>query len=210
MGGFDQPLGTLFVVSAPSGAGKTSLVRALVSTDPGIAVSVSHTTRAPRLGEQDGTHYHFVDREHFERMVVGGELLEHARVFDNYYGTARVEVERGLASGRDLVLEIDWQGARLVRSQMPQAVSIFILPPSTEALEQRLRGRAQDSAEVIARRLREARNEMSHYGEFDYLVVNDELDAALYELRAIVTSHRLRREVQGRRQAGRLAELLGE
>jgi len=208
MGQADQPLGTLFVVSAPSGAGKTSLVRALVSTDPGIAVSVSHTTRAPRPGEQDGTHYHFVDRARFEDMAAAGELLEHARVFDNYYGTARAEVEQGLAAGRDLVLEIDWQGARQVRALMPQAVSIFILPPSIAVLEQRLRDRAQDSAEVVAQRLSEARGEMSHYEEFDYLVVNDDLDAALHELRAIVTSHRLRRDAQVRRQAGRLAELL--
>ncbi len=205
----DQPLGTLFIVSAPSGAGKTSLVRALVSTDPGIVVSVSHTTRTPRPGEQDGTHYHFVDRARFEAMVSAGELLEHARVFDNYYGTARAAVEAGLCTGRDLVLEIDWQGARQVRTLMPQAVSIFILPPSAAALEQRLRGRAQDSAEVIARRLGEARGEMSHFGEFDYLVLNDELDAALYELRAIVTSQRLRRDAQVRRLGGRLTELLG-
>jgi guanylate kinase len=206
----DPPLGTLFIVSAPSGAGKTSLVRALVSTDPGISVSLSHTTRAPRPGEQDGVHYRFVDRASFEEMVAAGELLEHARVFDNYYGTARAGVDGALAAGRDLVLEIDWQGAQQVRALMPHAVSIFILPPSSATLEERLRGRGQDSAEVIARRLREARSEMAHYAEFDYLVLNDEFDAAIYELRSIVTSRRLRRDAQVRHLAGRLAELLSE
>jgi len=174
----DSVRGTLFIFSAPSGAGKTSLVKALLQAMDGIEVSVSHTTRPPRPGEVDGVDYHFVDVPTFEKMVAEGAFLEHARVFDNYYGTARSSVEARLQAGVDVILEIDWQGARLVREQF--------LPPSREALEVRLRGRGQDSDEVIARRMRDAVREMSHYAEFDYLVINDDFEVALGELRAIV------------------------
>jgi guanylate kinase len=201
-------LGTLYIVSAPSGAGKTSLVSALVAGDPALVLSVSHTTRACRPGEEDGVHYHFVDAASFERMVDDGKFLEHARVFDNLYGTARAGIEQQLAEGLDVILEIDWQGARQVRECMPEAVSVFILPPSAEALEERLRGRGQDSAEIIARRLRDARSDMSHYREFNYLVVNDRFEVALQELRALVTSRRLRRVVQERRLGDRLERLV--
>jgi len=202
-------LGTLYIVSAPSGAGKTSLVSALVEADPLLTVCVSHTTRAPRPGEQNGIQYHFVDAAGFERMVEEGRFLEHARVFDNLYGTARSSVEQPLAEGLDVILEIDWQGARQVREQTPEAVSVFILPPSTQALEARLRGRAQDDEGVIARRLRDARSDMAHYREFDYLVINDRFEVALHELRALVTSRRLRRVVQERRHVEQLSELIG-
>ena len=200
--------GTLFIFSAPSGAGKTSLVKALLEAMDGIEVSVSHTTRPPRPGEVDGVDYHFVDVPTFEKMVAEGAFLEHARVFDNYYGTARASVEARLRAGVDVILEIDWQGARLVREQFPDAVGVFILPPSREALEARLRGRGQDSDEVIARRMRDAVREMSHYGEFDYLVFNDDFDVALGELQAIVTCQRLATPRQAARHADLLARLL--
>ncbi len=190
------PQGTLYVVSAPSGAGKTSLVRALLESCDFVAMSVSHTTRAPRPGEMDGVDYHFVDLSTFERMAEEGAFLEHARVFDNRYGTSRSEVERLLGAGRDVILEIDWQGARQVREKMPGTVGIFILPPSLEALEERLRQRGQDSDEVIARRMRDARSEAAHWNEYDYLVINNRFDTALDELRAIFLARRQRREVQ--------------
>jgi guanylate kinase len=204
----EEPAGTLYIISAPSGAGKTSLVSALVEGDPQILLSVSHTTRDPRPGEKDGVHYHFVDVPSFERMIQAGQFLEHARVFDNLYGTARASIEQPLGEGRDVILEIDWQGARQVRERLPQAISVFILPPSAEALEERLRGRGQDSHEVIARRLRDARSDMAHYREFDYLVVNDRFEVALQELRALVTSRRLRRAAQERLLGDRLSELV--
>jgi guanylate kinase len=178
--------GKLFIFSAASGTGKTSLARALVEAMPEVSFSVSHTTRAPRPGEQHGVHYYYVTREEFDRMVAAGEFLEHATVFGNSYGTSRKAIEDQLRDGRSVVLDIDWQGARAVKKQMPQAVSIFILPPSREALRERLTGRKQDSAEVIDRRMREAISEMSHYNEFDYLVVNDDFAAALADLQAIV------------------------
>ncbi len=178
--------GRLFVLAAPSGAGKTSLVRALLERKPSLSLSVSHTTRPQRPTETNGREYHFVGSEAFERSVAEGRFLEHARVFGNYYGTAREPVERQLASGADVVLEIDWQGARQVRAAMPACESIFVLPPSRAALEQRLRGRATDSAEVIARRLREAAGDMTHWNEFDYVVVNDQFEPALEDLVHIV------------------------
>lgn len=199
---------TLFVVSAPSGAGKTSLVKELLAHDDGLAVSVSHTTRAMRPGERDGSDYHFVDLATFQAMAEQGQFLEHAQVFDNFYGTAQVSVEATLAQGLDVVLEIDWQGARQVRKRIPEAVSVFILPPSRATLEQRLRGRGQDSDDVIARRMRDARSETEHYGEYDYLVVNDDFATALSELRAIVTAERLRLANQQVRQRALLGELL--
>ncbi len=200
--------GTLFIVSAPSGAGKTSLLKALVETEERISVSVSHTTRARRSGEVDGRDYHFVDHAEFERMVEAGDFLEYARVFDNYYGTSESGLRERLNRGVDVILEIDWQGARQVRQRMENTVSIFILPPTQETLRERLSSRGQDSAEVIERRMRDARDEISHYPEYDYLVVNDLFDQALGELRAIVCSQRLRLSVQSERLAGRLADLL--
>jgi guanylate kinase len=178
--------GKLFIFSAASGTGKTSLAKALVERNPNIAFSVSHTTRAPRPGEQHGVHYYYVNREEFDRMAATGEFLEHATVFDNSYGTSRRVVEDLLAAGKSVILDIDWQGARAIKRQMPQAVSIFILPPSRAVLLERLTGRGQDSDEVIARRMREALAEMSHYREFDHVVVNDDFGQALADLQAIL------------------------
>lgn len=178
--------GKLFVISAPSGAGKTTLTRALLAGDPSLRFSVSFTTRAPRPGEQHGRDYFFVDRAAFEAMIASGDLLEYARVFDNYYGTGRSQIATETAAGRNVLLDIDWQGARQVRSRMPESVLIFILPPSLAELEHRLRGRATDSDEVIARRLSEATADMTHWQEFDYVVVNDDRDSALAALRAIL------------------------
>jgi len=200
--------GRLYTVSAPSGAGKTSLVSALVSGDSLIQVSVSHTTRAIRPGETDGVNYHFVTRETFDDMLARHDFLEHATVFGNLYGTSRSWVLEMLANGRDVVLEIDWQGARQVRERIPDCTSIFILPPSRETLLERLTGRGQDGEDVIAERMRQAVSEMSHYGEADYLIVNDDFSEALEELRTIVRSQRLRREPQERRFRRLLAELL--
>jgi len=197
--------GTLFIVSAPSGAGKTSLVKALLERDPSLRLAVSFTTRAPRPAEQDGVHYHFVDEPRFLAMVGQGAFIEHAEVFGNLYGTAEATVREELAVGRDLLLEIDWQGARQVRERFPAAVSVFILPPSATALEGRLRGRGQDSDTVIAARMAEARSEISHYGEYDYLVVNDLFTAALDDLACVVRAERLRRQ----RAERKLAEALG-
>jgi guanylate kinase len=190
--------GRLFIFSAASGTGKTSLANALVERLAGLEFSVSHTTRAPRPGERHGVHYYFVSHAEFERMIAAGRFLEHARVFDNYYGTAREPIERALAAGKNVILDIDWQGARAVKRAMPQAVSVFILPPSRQALEERLVKRGQDSPEVIARRMARALDEMSHYPEFDYVVVNDDFDAALADLGAII---------EGRPQARRAPRL---
>lgn len=201
------PAGTLYVISAPSGAGKTSLVRELVAADAGIRVSVSHTTRPMRPGEENGRDYHFVDEATFRAMVQEGAFLEHAQVFDNFYGTSQSTIEDQLRAGVDIILEIDWQGAQQVRRAM-ECVGIFILPPSRRALEERLQGRGQDSAEVIARRMRDAESEMSHFGEFDYLVINDEFATALEDLRAIVRARRLRLYAQRERHRGTLADLL--
>jgi guanylate kinase len=201
--------GTLFIVAAPSGAGKSSLVNAVLAKEPGIALSISFTSRAPRPGERHAQHYHFVSKPEFERMIAAGDFFEHALVHGDYKGTARQSVEPQLHSGKDVLLEIDWQGARQVREKMCDCVSVFILPPSRDALETRMRNRGQDSDEVIARRLAAAREEMSHYGEFDYVIVNEHFDAAAAELRAIFVAHRLRREAQQQRQAALIAELLG-
>ncbi len=199
--------GTLFIVAAPSGAGKTSLVKALLEREPELTLSISHTTRPPRSSEVDGQHYHFVDRAEFERLVKCDAFIEHADVFGHCYGTSRDAVEKRLAAGSDVLLEIDWQGAAQVRRKMPCS-SIFILPPSRAELLRRLRNRGQDSEAVIARRSAEAREELSHYGEFDYLVVNDEFEMALNDLRVIVTCPRLHRERQQKRHASLLADLL--
>jgi guanylate kinase len=200
--------GVLYIVAAPSGAGKSSLVNALLEREPGIALSISHTTRPPRPNDRDGEHYHFVNRGVFERMVADGAFLEHAEVFGNLYGTSRAAVEPLLARGSDVLLEIDWQGARQVREAMPGCISVFILPPSRAELERRLRNRNSDDAPTIARRLAESREEVSHAGDFDYLVVNDQFADALGDLRAIVACQRLRREAQATRHAALLADLL--
>ncbi|HEY1284058.1 MAG TPA: guanylate kinase [Steroidobacteraceae bacterium] len=178
--------GQLFVIAAPSGAGKTSLVKALVARKPELHVSISHTTRAIRPTEKEGREYYFIKREEFREKADRGEFLEHAQVFDNYYGTGRAPVNEQLAQGRNVILEIDWQGARQVRAAMPEARSIFILPPSRRALEERLRNRKTDSDEVIARRLRDAVGDMSHWNEFDYVVVNDDFERATADLATIV------------------------
>jgi guanylate kinase len=178
--------GRLFVIAAPSGAGKTSLVKALLASEATLRLSVSHTTRTKRPTEEGGREYHFVTVPQFEALVARGEFLEHARVFDNYYGTSRAFVEEQLAAGRGVVLEIDWQGAQQVRARMPECVSIFILPPSQEALTERLARRATDTTEVIARRLADSVADMSHYREFDYVVVNDDFAQAIADLRRIV------------------------
>jgi guanylate kinase len=177
--------GRLYVIAAPSGAGKTSLLHALMRRRPGVGFSVSCTTRKARAGEEDGKDYHFIERAEFERLVGAGEFIEHATVFGNLYGTRRSVVEAALASGRDLILEIDWQGARQVRERLPEAIQIFILPPSRAELEARLRKRGSDSDEAIARRLGESVQEMSHWNEFDYVIVNRDFEQALGELEAV-------------------------
>ncbi|APX94762.1 guanylate kinase [Halomonas sp. 1513] len=184
--------GTLFIVSAPSGAGKTSLVRALLERLDGLQVSVSHTTRAMRPGELDGVNYHFVETASFEAMIERGDFFEHARVFDNYYGTSRPAVQALLAAGTDVILEIDWQGARQVREQVAEAESVFILPPSLATLRQRLSSRATDDEAIIERRMRDAVSEMSHYDEYDHVIINDDFATALGELEALVRAARSR------------------
>ena len=201
-------IGNLYIVSAPSGAGKTSLVKALLDSESRILVSVSHTTRAMCPGEVDGVNYHFVTREQFTAMLEQDAFLEHAQVFDNFYGTSQHWVEQTLAEGYDLILEIDWQGAQQVRRLLPQAKSIFILPPTQEALRHRLTNRGQDSGEIIERRMRDAVSEMSHYVEFDYLVINDDFGHALEDLKAIFRANQLRASQQEQRHAGLLGELL--
>ncbi len=196
--------GTLYVISAPSGAGKTSLVAAMLGNDDKLGVSISHTTRPMREGEQDGVNYHFVSRDEFEAMIARGEFLEHADVFGNYYGTSHIWVRETLARGQDVILEIDWQGAEQVRRLMPECVSIFIVPPSAATLRERLTGRGTDAPDVVERRLTEAREECRHALEFDFLVVNDDFDVALADLLAIVRSQRVRIGVQ----QGRHSELL--
>jgi guanylate kinase len=200
--------GILFIVSAPSGAGKTSLVKALIESDPALSVAISHTTRPRRSSEAPGVNYHFVDQAQFQSMVAAGAFIEHAEVFGNHYGTSRQAIETGLTAGTDLMLEIDWQGAALVRAARPDAVSIFIVPPSQTALRERLQSRAQDDPAVIESRLAEARSEMVHHHEFDYLVINDDFDTALAELRAIVIAERCRSSRRSSRNRTLLEDLL--
>jgi guanylate kinase len=200
--------GTLYIVSAPSGAGKTSLVAALLEKLPRLTISVSHTTRPRREGEVDGQNYHFIERRDFVALVEQGRFLEHAEVFGNLYGTSADRVADTLRGGEDVILEIDWQGASQIRHVVPEAVSIFILPPCLKTLAARLRSRASDDEAVIQRRLAGAREEMSHYGEFDYLVVNDDFEHALHELASIVVANRLTTDRQAVRQAATLADLL--
>ena len=185
--------GRLFIISAPSGAGKTTLAKALVSSVPNTVLSVSHTTRSRRAGELDGTDYHFVDGEQFQKMVREDKFLEYAMVFSNYYGTSHVTVEQQLSRGKNVLLDIDWQGAREVKQKVPDVCSIFVLPPSRKELEKRLRDRGQDSETVITDRMREASEEMRHHDEYEYLVVNDDFDQALADLRAIITGNEERR-----------------
>lgn len=200
--------GNLYIVAAPSGAGKSSLVNALLAREPGIVLSISFTSRAPRPGEADGQHYHFVDEAEFRRMIEAGDFFEHALVHGDYKGTARQSVEPLLAAGKDVLLEIDYQGARQVRAKHPNCLGIFILPPSRTELERRLRSRAQDSEETIARRLADSRQEIAHAGEFDYIVVNDVFDRALDDLAAIVRARRLGRAGQMERHEALIAALL--
>lgn len=202
--------GNLFIVSAPSGAGKTSLLKALFESDDLIRISISHTTRDKRPGEVDGLDYHFVEAGTFVRMIENGLFLEHAEVFGNHYGTTEAIVRESLDQGLDTVLEIDWQGAHQVRKRFPEAVSVFILPPDKETLSQRLTSRGQDSQIIIQRRMKKARVEMSHYAEYDYLVINDKFDQALADLRAIIASYRLRASVQSARFETQLESLLSE
>jgi guanylate kinase len=183
--------GQLYIVSAPSGAGKTSLVSRLLNALENVSVSVSHTTRSPRPGEEHGKHYYFTEETEFLSMVKTRDFLEHAKVFDNYYGTSQSKVEEMLAQGIDVILEIDWQGAKQIRERLPGALSIFILPPSKEALESRLRNRQQDSEEIIQRRMQDAVSEMSHCHEFDFIIINDDFDKALFDLISIFHGQRL-------------------
>ena len=200
--------GTLFIVAAPSGAGKSSIVNACLTRDPNVALSISFTSRAPRPGERHAQHYNFVGADEFQRMINAGDFFEHALVHGDFKGTARQSVEPQLAAGRDVLLEIDWQGARQVREKVPDAVGIFILPPSREALEERMRKRGQDSEDTIARRLAAAREEMSHFREFDYVIVNEVFDTAVAEMCSIFTASRLRRDAQAQRHAAMIADLL--
>ncbi len=202
-------IGTLFNISAPSGAGKTSLVKALMANMPELKLSISHTTRPMRSGEEDGQDYFFIDKATFKKMIAEGAFLEHADVFGNYYGTSQATVEKQLNLGHDVLLEIDWQGAAQIRERMPHVVSIFILPPSLAALEERLTGRGQDSEEVIARRLSEAINEISHYKDYDYLIINDNFEVALKELAAVVLSQQVRLERQQHVHKTLIQTLLG-
>lgn len=200
--------GTLYIVAAPSGAGKSSIVNAVLARDAQISLSISFTSRAPRPGERHAQHYNFVSEDEFQRMIDAGDFFEYARVHGDWKGSARQSVEPQLSTGQDVLLEIDWQGARQVRAKVPDAVSVFILPPSRDALEQRMRARGQDSEAVIAQRLAAAREEMSHYGEFDYVIVNEVFDTAVDEMCAIFTASRLRRERQVARHGRLISALL--
>lgn len=200
--------GTLYTVSAPSGAGKTSLVKALVDSFDDVCVSVSHTTRAMRPGEKNGENYHFVDHATFDKMIEQGAFLEHAQVFNNYYGTAKDQMDKLLQSGMDVILEIDWQGAAQVRKLIPSAVGVFILPPSRECLQQRLTQRAQDDAKIIAARMAEAKSELSHYVEAQYIIVNDNFDTAVADFRALILAQRLSFAKQQQKHATLLQSLL--
>lgn len=200
--------GNLFIVSAPSGAGKSSLVNAVLALEPSIALSISFTSRGPRPGERHAQHYHFISKPEFEQMIAAGDFFEYALVHGDYKGTARQSVEPQLSAGKDVLLEIDWQGARQVRSKIPEAISVFILPPSRQALEERMRKRGQDSEQVIAQRFSAAHEEMSHLHEFDYLLVNEDFDEAVMEMRSIFIASRLRQQQQQQRHHGLIAGLL--
>ena len=202
--------GKLIVISAPSGAGKTTLVKALCDADPNLMVSISHTTRPRRDGEKDGISYHFTDVESFKEMVDSDQFLEHAKVFDHDYGTAKNTVNSLLSDGYDVILEIDWQGAAHIRQIMPECISIFILPPSYQALETRLTGRGEDDSTTIQRRMRDAIDELSHYDEYEYLVINDDFEMALSELQRILVALRENREIQQEDLSQFVADLMAE
>ncbi|MEG3132238.1 guanylate kinase [Rouxiella sp. T17] len=204
--------GTLYIVSAPSGAGKSSLIQALLKTQPlyDTQVSISHTTRPMRPGEKHGEHYFFVSKEEFRELIEHDDFLEHAEVFGNYYGTSRKAIEQVLSTGVDVFLDIDWQGAKQIRERMPHARSIFVLPPSKDELDRRLRGRGQDSEEVIAKRMAQAVAEITHYVEYDYLIVNDDFDLALLDLKTIIRAERLRLGRQKLRHDGLITKLLAD
>ena len=203
-------LGTLYIISAPSGAGKSSLINALLAEDRSwdVQVSVSHTTRAPRVGENDGEHYHFVDVANFKSLIEENAFFEWAEVFGNYYGTSRITIEQALQQGTDIFLDIDWQGAQQVREMMPEAVGIFILPPNRDELESRLNKRGQDSSEIIAKRMSQAQSEMSHYNEYDYLIINDDFELASKELSNIVSALRNKQSKQSIVHSTMIAALL--
>ena len=202
--------GTLYIVSAPSGAGKSSLISALLKqqSDLPMQVSVSHTTRAPRPGEKNGVHYHFVNKAEFEQLIEQHAFFEHAQVFDNYYGTSQTVIKETLAQGIDVFLDIDWQGARQVKKMMPEALGIYILPPSQAELKSRLTSRGQDSDDVINKRMAKAQAEMSHYNEYDYLIINDDFDDALEQFSSIISSNRLLQPMQNEKYADMLKQLL--
>ena len=200
--------GTLYIISAPSGAGKTTLVQELLQRQTGVVVSVSHTTRKKRDVEQDGVNYHFTEKEKFEEMVSNGEFLEYANVFGNYYGTSRQHIQEQLLLDKDVILEIDWQGARQIRNLESNCKTIFVLPPSIDTLRHRLESRDEDSNDIIDLRMKEAVSEMSHYAEFDYIVINDEFETAVTNLSAIFVSNRLLKEGQQQRHTQLLASLL--
>ena len=207
-----MPLGNLYIVSAPSGAGKSSLIAALLQQHPSyeMQVSISHTTRQARPNEEDGKHYYFVDHAEFERLIAEDAFLEYAEVFGNYYGTSLPMIERSLAQGVDVFLDIDWQGAQQVRKKVPTAKSIFILPPSIQELERRLIGRGQDSDEVIAARMQKAMSEMSHYDEYDYLIINDDFDQALNDIKVILKAEKLKVARQIQRHQLLISQLLAK
>ena len=205
-----QCRGALFVVSAPSGTGKTTLVKALTARDENVVLSVSHTTRSRHRGERDGVDYHFIDTPHFRSLIEEGVFLEHANVFGHLYGTSQESVYRELNAGRDVVLEIDWQGAQQIRKRIPGAVSVFILPPSRESLLARLKARGRDSEGTIAKRMRTAVSDLSHYREFDYVIVNDSIERATEDLACIVRAHRLANPRQALSRGALLAKLLND
>ncbi len=198
----------LFIIAAPSGAGKTSLIKSLLKQDKQLCLSVSHTTRKPRPGERDGEHYHFVNDDRFKQMWANKEFIEHAQVFDHYYGTAKQELEAKFAQDLDVLLEIDWQGARQVRALFQNSIGIFILPPSRPILEKRLKERKQDSDETISRRMTDAVTDMAHYNEFEYVVINDDFNQALNDLQMIISARRLRCEFQAKQHQQVLKKLL--
>lgn len=201
-------MSTLYIICAPSGTGKTSLVAALVESLPSLEISISHTTRPARPGEKDGINYHFINSSTFQSMIDHEDFLEHALVFDNQYGTSKSFVEKKLNQNIDVILEIDWQGAQQIRKRFKNTISIFILPPSLAVLNQRLRARGQDSETVIQRRLADAKNEIQHYHEFDYLVINDNFEIALNDLKAIVRANQLSTCIQKQKNAQFIAQLL--
>ncbi|MFY8350367.1 guanylate kinase [Pseudoalteromonas sp. SSM20] len=205
-----QARGNLFILSAPSGAGKSSLINALLERHSDMKVSVSHTTRSPRPGEENGVHYHFVTQDEFKQVIADDGFLEWAQVFDNYYGTSKQSIEAQLANGIDVFLDIDWQGARQIRELVNDVRTIFIVPPSKQELESRLNNRGQDSAEVIKGRMEKAQSETSHYNEYDYLIVNDDFDTALYQLESIVFASRLAQSNQALKYQHLLQDLLAD